>query len=90
MPVVVDVLVDLVPNAVSHAATVAALHHAAAATGIDADVRVVPTDQVDDDLADTDLADAVVVGPGSPYRRPDRAEAVIRSARQRGVPLVAT
>ena len=34
--------------------------------------------------------DAVVIGPGGPYERDDLVLEVVRTARQKGLPLVAT
>jgi len=88
-PPTITVLMDLPPGQEYASATVAALNHAAAATGADIRVRVLPTDQIDDGLIARPGA-GIVVGPGSPYRNPDAVREVIRSARERGVPLVGT
>lgn len=85
----VNVLIDLPPARPYHAATLAALEHAAAAIGLDPDIRVVPTATIDRALVREPGA-AVVVGPGTPYRDPEAAHEVVRSARERGVPLVGT
>lgn len=89
--VIVNVLMDLPPEQAYHSATMAALDHAAAATGLggEIDVRVVRTATIDDALVD-DPGQGVVVGPGSPYDSPERVHDVILSARERGVPLVGT
>jgi CTP synthase (UTP-ammonia lyase) len=86
------VVMDLPAGQAYHAATLAALGHAASDAGLEADIRVVPTDQIDDDVfSRLGLpGTAVVIGPGSPYRDPDTAHEVIRLARERGVPLVGT
>jgi CTP synthase (UTP-ammonia lyase) len=86
------VVMDLPSGQAYHAATLAALGHAASDAGLDAGIRVVPTDQIDDDIFSRlgGPGTAVVIGPGSPYRDPDRAHEVIRLARERGVPLVGT
>ena len=80
------VLIDSPPTAPYHVATIAALRHA-----IDLRVDrssfvidVVRTDAVDG------IGDAVVIGPGTPYRDPRAAEDVITAARERGIPLVGT
>lgn len=69
-------------------ATVAALDHAAPALATAVEATV---------LASTDLAEfgeqgwsGVVVGPGSPYRDPEAVLGVVRTARERGLPLVGT
>jgi CTP synthase (UTP-ammonia lyase) len=85
----VNVLIDLPPEQRYHAATVAALGHAASAIGVDAHVRIVHTSAIDRGLV-RDPGSAVVIGPGSPYEDPDAVHEVVRSARERGVPLVGT
>ena len=69
-------------------ATLAAIDHAAAALGLEPDVRVLETDT----LGQSDLAtcSAMVIGPGSPYRDPEAVLSSIRWARERGIPLVGT
>ena len=86
---VVNVLIDLAPGQRFRTATFDAFAHAASACGMDAQIRAAPTDQIDEDFM-SDIGDAVVAGPGTPYARPDRAEEVVRLARERGVPLVGT
>lgn len=79
----ITVLMDLPASNATHRATVAALAHAIGTRAIDVDV--VATD------ADVAVPGAgVVIGPGSPYRDPERAEGLIRLARERGLPLVGT
>lgn len=80
-------LIDLPAEARYHGATVEALRHAIEAAGADCEIDVVHTDRIGDTSA---IGDGVVIGPGSPYRDPSAAEAVIRQARERGVPLVGT
>lgn len=89
MTLVVNVLLDIGPDSRYGAATVEALHHAAAVLAQPVDVRVIETDTITDELIE-DPGPAVVIGPGSPYHDPDRVHAVVRSARERGVPLVGT
>lgn len=72
-----------------YAPTVDAVDHAIEAVGVPVQRRVVPTDTIDDAFFD-DLADAIVVGPGAPYRAASAAERVITTARERGIPLVGT
>jgi CTP synthase (UTP-ammonia lyase) len=88
--VVVNLLVDYAPEHPYRRASVAALEDASRQTHVPAEVRIVPTDTIADAEALTGPGSAVFIGPGTPYRRPEAAEAVIRSARERGVPLVAT
>jgi CTP synthase (UTP-ammonia lyase) len=87
-PLTIAVLMDLPPGQPYHRATLAAVGHAAP-LGCDAHAVVVTTDEIAGRAADV-LGDAVVVGPGSPYRDPDAVLDVIGSARERGVPLVGT
>jgi CTP synthase (UTP-ammonia lyase) len=88
--VTVNLLIDYAPDHPYHRASVAALHDASAQNGVPVEVQIVPTDTIDriDDL--TAPGSAVFVGPGTPYRYPQAADEVIRTARERGVPLVAT
>ena len=81
---VITVLMDLPERNDSHRYTIDALDHAIAATSSDVTVRVVHTDAIGD------LGHGVVVGPGSPYRDPRAAELVIRTTREKGLPLVGT
>jgi CTP synthase (UTP-ammonia lyase) len=85
----VTVLMDLRTEQAYHVATLAALEHAAAGVGLEAHVSVVRTDTIDRALVACP-GDAVVVGPGSPYRNPDGVHDVVRSAREHGVPLLGT
>jgi len=82
------VVMDLPPAHRFHRATLDALEHAGAG-GAGRPVVVVTTDGIDP-FRDLVGVAGVVIGPGSPYRDPDAAEAVIRTARVRGVPLVGT
>jgi CTP synthase (UTP-ammonia lyase) len=86
---ILNVLIDLPPTQAYRVATFDALGHASAALGAEVDVRTVATSQIDDALIENP-GHGVVVGPGSPYVNPDAVNAVIQSARERGVPLVGT
>lgn len=81
---VITVLMDLPEANDSFRYTVEALDHAITASRVDVAVRVVRTDAIGD------LGHGVVIGPGSPYRDPRAAEEVIRTAREKGLPLVGT
>ncbi len=87
---VVNLLIDYPAEHPYHHASAAALHDASRQTGIPTEIRVVPTAAVDDAESLTVPGSAVFIGPGTPYTNPEAAHAVIRSARERGVPLVAT
>ena len=82
-------VIDLPLAAPYHRATVEALGHAAAALGAPLDLRVVASDAAD--LGEVrDGVEGVVIGPGSPYRREAAVWDVVRTARERGTPLVGT
>jgi CTP synthase (UTP-ammonia lyase) len=85
----VRVLMDLPPAQRYHAATLAAIDHAARALGLEVDVQVLTTDILADQ-AEVVSSSAIVVGPGSPYRNPEAVLTSIRLARERGIPLVGT
>ena len=70
-------------------ATSAALAHAGGGLGVELSVREVPTRRIDQTLIDHPEG-GLVIGPGSPYDEPEAVLEAIRSARQRGVPLVGT
>lgn len=89
MSIRIDIVFDVPDTSPYFAPTLSAVDHAADAIGINADVRVIRTDTIDDAYFG-DLPDAVVMGPGTPYRAPDRAELVVTAARERGLPLVGT
>ena len=84
------VLIDLPADHRHHRATLAALGHASEDRGIPIEVRVVPTDTIRDASRVAAGASAVIIGPGSPYRDPEAAHAVVREARERNIPLVGT
>lgn len=90
MAPLITVLLDLPPDNRHHAATLAALRHAIDHTRQAIDVRAVRTDALHRLLEGDQPPDGVVIGPGTPYADPASAEAVVRSARERGVPLLAT
>ena len=89
MALQIDIVIDLPRDADYCSATLAAMEHAIARVDVDAAARVVRTDAIDAEYL-ASLPDAVVMGPGTPYQVPASAERVIRSARERGVPLVGT
>lgn len=70
-------------------ATIAAVAHAVSRLGVAVPLRELPTAAIDASVIAHPGA-GVVVGPGSPYDNPDGVLAVIRTARERGVPLVGT
>jgi CTP synthase (UTP-ammonia lyase) len=87
---VVTVLIDLPADHPYHRATLAALGHASVHRGILIEVQVVPTDTIRDAAQIATVASAVIIGPGSPYRDPEAAHAVVREAREKNIPLVGT
>jgi CTP synthase (UTP-ammonia lyase) len=88
--VVVSVLIDLAAEHPYHRATVNALQHASSHLRLTTDIRIVRTDAIDDVDGVVRPGTAIVIGPGSPYRNKDAAHAIVRAARERGVPLVGT
>lgn len=87
----VGVIGDFDPEFPPHPATNAGLEHAAAALGIEADVRWHGTEALADaDPAATLTDDALWCAPGSPYRSLDGALRAVRFARERDVPLLGT
>jgi CTP synthase (UTP-ammonia lyase) len=88
--IVVNLLIDYAPEHPYYRASVAALQDAASQARRPVEIRIVPTDTIDDVEQLTTAGSAVFIGPGTPYRNPDAANDVIRAARERGVPLVAT
>jgi CTP synthase (UTP-ammonia lyase) len=85
----IAVVFDQQPVSRYYRPTLDALDHALEASPFEANVEVLRTTQIDDAFIDR-LASGVVVGPGTPYDRPEAAERVITAARERGVPLVGT
>ncbi len=88
-PPVISVLMDLAPGHQDPSASLSGLRHALEGQGGHVEVRVVPTETIDRSVV-ADPGTAVVIGPGSPYRNPEGVLEVVRSARGRGIPLVAT
>ena len=89
----IGVVGDFRPEAETHHATTAALHHSADALGTECDVRWIATDAIDPDRTDVDPLDGcggLVVAPGSPYASIDGALAAISRARVEGIPLLGT
>ncbi len=90
-PISVGVIGDFDPAFEPHAATDAALADAAAALGIDVEVRWHPTESLlDGDPGEVLIEDALWCAPGSPYRSLDGALRGIAFARQRDLPLLGT
>jgi CTP synthase (UTP-ammonia lyase) len=88
----IGVIADYDPRSPYHPATTAAIEHAAAALGLEAVVEWIPTPRLTEPDADRLLAgfDALLAGPGSPYRSFDGALRGIRFARERGKPFAGT
>lgn len=81
---------DLAPDHRYHVATVDALRHASDHAHLPIEVRIVRTDSITDAAEVARPGSAVIIGPGSPYLDQDAAHAVVRLARERGVPLLGT
>jgi len=85
----VSILLDHQVAGQYEAATVDALGHAQQWLGTAVEMRLIPTRRIDNYRILRESA-GVVIGPGSPYDNPDGVLAVIRSAREKGLPLVGT
>ena len=85
----IRIVFDKRPGDPFYSETVASAEHAIADLGADVAIEVIRTGAVTDELIAAPDG-GVFIGPGTPFEHPDRAEALIRSARERGVPLVAT
>ena len=88
----VGIIGDYNPASRYHAATDAALGHAAAALGVAVEVTWVPTPAVDETSAEKVLGQfgALWCAPGSPYESMEGALTGIRYAREQGRPFVGT
>ena len=89
VPKILTVVLDSPPTTNYHVATVEALRHAVDQARADIEIQVVRTPSIDSAFL-ASPGDAVLIGPGSPYDEPFAAEEVIRTAREQGLPLVAT
>ncbi len=89
--IAVGVIGEFNPEFPPHVATDHALEHAAAALGVDVDVRWLNTVELED-LPAAELAghDALWCAPGSPYRSIDGALRAIRIARESDWPFLGT
>jgi len=88
----VGIVADYDPGNKYHVATEQSVTHAADALEINAQSLWIDTDTLDDDSAETRLADcdAIWCGTSSPYRSMNGALRAIRFARERGVPFMGT
>lgn len=84
----IALLIDSAPGGDNRDRTEAAIAHAASATGMDVEVECLHTSTLGDRRLE--VFDGVFVGPGSPYQDPEAVIDWIRTARQRGIPLVGT
>jgi CTP synthase (UTP-ammonia lyase) len=84
----IALLGEFSPSFPPHAATMAAVHHAAAALHVEMEAQWVSTAAVDDRLL-SEYA-GLWVAPGSPYKSLERALRAIREARERGIPCFGT
>ena len=85
----IALLIDLPPHAPYHRATVEAIGHGSDALGLFPDLRVWETasPSLRSDLRDVD---GIVIGPGSPYQDEHAVWEAVRTAREKGIPLVGT
>lgn len=87
----VGVIGDFDPEFPPHRATNSGLEHAAAALGVEIDVRWHGTEALAGaDLTGTLVEDALWCAPGSPYRSLEGALRGVRFARERNLPLLGT
>lgn len=88
----VGVIGDYNPASRYHAATDAALHHAADALSVSVETTWVPTPALNGEDLEGVLGqfDALWCAPGSPYASMEGALAGIRYAREQGRPFVGT
>jgi CTP synthase (UTP-ammonia lyase) len=90
-PTSIGVIGDFNPAFPPHAATNAALEHAAAALGVQVEVDWLDTADLDGlDVAELAVYDALWGAPGSPYRSLDGALRAIRFARESDWPFIGT
>lgn len=83
------VLMDLPEGHRYHSATVDAVRHAARHLRVSVSADVVSTD-AGSLKATLKSADAIIIGPGSPYRNADAVFEIIGEAREGGIPLLGT
>lgn len=91
-PIDIGIIGDYRSGLRSHAATEAALGHAAAALALTLNVSWVATESVTEESVDHTLRPfhALLGAPGSPYRSMEGALRAIRFARERGWPFLGT
>src|SRR5689334_22741057 len=76
------------PDQESHQVTDAAIAHSSAATGIRIEPQWIST--ADISAAQIDIADAVWIAPGSPYKSLDATLRAIRLVREQQIPCLGT
>ena len=88
----VGIVADYDPRNRYHLATEQSVAHTAEALEINVQSLWIDTDTLDNDSAETRLAecDAIWCGTSSPYRSMNGALRAIRFARERGVPFMGT
>lgn len=89
MATTISIIFDRRPGDRFYQETVDAVRHAIDASDGNVDIDVITTAEIDETLIDN-ISGGVMIGPGSPFTHPHEVDEVIRSARERGVPLVAT
>lgn len=85
----IDIIFDVPADSQYYQPTLDAVGHAAEAAGLHVEVNVVRTPEIDASYFER-LPEGVFIGPGTPYEVPSVAEEVIRTAREKGLPLVGT
>ncbi len=88
----IGIIGEFNPKFPPHAATNAAIHHAAKALSVAAEISWLATTLIDNENSETLLEqfDALRCAPGSPYKNMDGARRGIRFARERNWPFVGT
>jgi CTP synthase (UTP-ammonia lyase) len=88
----IGIVGDYDPTSPTHAATDAAIAHAAACLSLAVEARWLPTDALVGSEGHDLLAacDGLLIAPGSPYRNMDGVLCAIRYARETDVPLIGT
>ena len=88
----IGVIGDFNPTNMSHTATSAAITHAAETRGVQAEIRWLSTQSLDDEIDESLLKrmDGFLCAPGSPYTSMNGALGAIAFCRQKERPFIGT
>ena len=91
-PIQIGIIADYNPKSRYHLATDDALGHSGSALNVPVEPRWLDTEQLDRADADQRFreCDAILCGPGSPYRSMEGALRAVRFAREQGYPFIGT